>query len=157
MTLADRIVVLRAGAVEQVGSPAALYADPANMFVAGFIGSPRMNFLRAEATGTGAVRLPDFGGAAIPVSVPLAPGREVRLGLRPEHFRAGGPVALAVPVDMVENLGTTAYAYRRTGGEGGLTVELADPAAAREGAVMEARFDPARALLFDPASGARLR
>jgi lactose/L-arabinose transport system ATP-binding protein len=94
MTLADRIVVLRAGRVEQVGAPLELYNDPANQFVAGFIGSPRMNFLAAESLGSAGgptrFRLVNQGGAeiALPLSASLPPGTPAVVGIRPEHFAA---------------------------------------------------------------------
>jgi ABC-type sugar transport systems, ATPase components len=91
MTMADKIVVLQAGLVEQVGSPLELYHHPSNLFVAGFIGSPTMNFLKTEVRATQAdsvtVGLP--GGSSI--SVPVKPGKcrtgdKVTLGVRPEHL-----------------------------------------------------------------------
>src|SRR5690606_8747034 len=88
MTLADRIVVLRAGQVEQVGTPLELYDNPDNLFVAGFIGSPRMNFIRAQAQSDGTITLPDFENAAVPVTLKqsLPPGDDLLIGIRPEHF-----------------------------------------------------------------------
>ncbi|MGN6549238.1 MAG: ABC transporter ATP-binding protein, partial [Pararhizobium sp.] len=93
MTLADKIVVLRSGRVEQVGSPLKLYDDPDNMFVAGFLGSPRINFLKAVVApsdgGKLVVTLPEFGGIAVPMEITgnhPAPGTELALGIRPEHL-----------------------------------------------------------------------
>ena len=83
MTLADKIVVMRAGKVEQAGTPDELYDDPANLFVAGFIGSPRMNFLRGKAT-SGSIVL-DAGG-----TVAGTGSGDVQFGIRPEHFEIGG-------------------------------------------------------------------
>ncbi len=92
MTMADKIVVLRAGAVEQVGSPLELYNEPANQFVAGFIGSPRMNFLDGRVAGPCAegalVEVPGVGALHAPAR--LAAGAPVTLGIRPEHIRLGG-------------------------------------------------------------------
>jgi lactose/L-arabinose transport system ATP-binding protein len=88
MTLADRIVVLRAGRVEQVGRPTDLYDDPDNLFVAGFIGSPRMNFLPAIASGPASVRV---AGLDLPVpglSAALQPEQPLQFGIRPEHLTA---------------------------------------------------------------------
>jgi multiple sugar transport system ATP-binding protein len=125
MTLADRIVVLNAGRVEQVGSPLELYEHPRNMFVAGFIGSPRMNMVPATVDsvrpGNVTVKLP--GGAALPVPVTdgagLAQGTKVTLGIRPEDMappeRADAP--LAGKVLVVERLGSESYVYVRTEGE----------------------------------------
>ena len=100
MTLADKIVVLRAGLIEQVGAPLELYDNPANTFVAGFIGSPRMNFFEGRVVGgEGArcvVELSGFSGASIAVALggPLpAVGTEVSVGIRPEHFGDDGDSA----------------------------------------------------------------
>ncbi|MHA6297227.1 ABC transporter ATP-binding protein [Devosia sp. CAU 1758] len=104
MTLADTIVVLRNGVVEQCGSPMELYHRPANMFVAGFIGSPKMNFVSAAL-------VPGSAGAST-------------IGVRPEHLevRAGGP--LRAQVKTVENLGSVSYAYAALDDGTLLTVEL---------------------------------
>ena len=89
MTMADRIVVLRAGRVEQVGPPLELYNHPANQFVAGFIGSPRMNFLPGRAVSGGTVEVDGVG--LIPrARARLQPGMSVvTLGIRPEHIAGG--------------------------------------------------------------------
>ena len=117
MTLADRIVVLNAGRVEQVGAPLDLYHRPANLFVAGFIGSPRMNFLPGVVEGGegGGCRLAD--GTLVPLPPGrAAPGARVTLGIRPEHL-VEGPAdgALEGRVDFVEQLGETHLLYVRTG------------------------------------------
>jgi len=117
MTLADRIVVLQAGCIEQVGSPMTLYEHPSNLFVAGFIGSPGMNVVDAvvvEAEARGAtVRL--GGGEIIRCAVDASgakAGDKVRLGVRPEHLRAGvADNALHTTVTFVESLGSMTYAY----------------------------------------------
>jgi lactose/L-arabinose transport system ATP-binding protein len=164
MTLADKIVVLRLGSVEQVGSPLQLYHDPDNVFVAGFIGSPKMNFLRARVIGhaNAAVRLslPDFDNVEVPMAlegdVPAA-GAELSLGVRPEHFDRDGPVRLRTRIDVIENLGGASYAYARAEQEQPLIVELDDAGGVVEGGAIETGFDPAKAFLFDPRSGRRLR
>jgi lactose/L-arabinose transport system ATP-binding protein len=164
MTLADKIVVLRQGRVEQVGSPLELYHDPDNIFVAGFIGSPKMNFLRAKVAGhaNGKLRLslPDYDGAEVPLAVksdaPSA-GTELSLGVRPEHFDPAGPVRLRTRIDVIENLGGASYAYARAEQEQPLTIELRDAGGIAEGSVMETGFDPGDAFLFDPATGRRIR
>lgn len=117
MTLADRIVVLNAGVIEQVGAPMELYEHPCNLFVAGFIGSPGMNFIDAvvvEASAAGAtVKL--GGGESIRCAVDAGrarPGDKVKLGVRPEHLHAGvAHNALATTVTFVESLGSMTYAY----------------------------------------------
>ena len=117
MTLADRIVVLQAGVIEQVGAPMELYEHPCNLFVAGFIGSPGMNIIEAtleQASASGAtVRL--RGGETIRCAVDASaakPGDPVKLGVRPEHLRAGvSDNALQTTVTFVESLGSMTYAY----------------------------------------------
>jgi lactose/L-arabinose transport system ATP-binding protein len=155
MTLADKIVVLRDGSIAQTGSPLQLYDDPDNLFVAGFIGSPKMNFLGGVVEGNG-VRLPDHGNQVIPVSAKVAPGTAVTVGIRPEHFKAGGAAKLDLTVEMVEHLGAEAYAYARFGKGELLTVATQNDRAIKAGDLLSAQFEPARALLFDTA-GQRLR
>jgi ABC-type sugar transport system ATPase subunit len=123
MTMADKIVVLRDGRVEQIGSPLDLYTSPANQFVAGFIGSPRMNFLKARviasSQSTAQVSVPDAPDHMLQIplrhSVSVVPGQDVTIGIRPEHF-LGVPTGpgLEVRIDVIENLGGIAYAYGRT-------------------------------------------
>ena len=164
MTLADKIVVLRSGKVEQVGSPLHLYDDPDNSFVAGFIGSPRMNFLQAvvEASDgdTLTVRLTDMGEAIVPMKIksPHPPkGAKLSLGIRPEHFDPAGAVRIETPVDVIENLGGSSFAYSRSEEELPLTIELKGNRDAREGDILKTGFDPAQAFLFDAGTGLRLR
>ncbi len=115
MTLADRIVVLNAGRVEQVGAPLDLYHRPVNRFVAGFIGSPAMNFLAVTAVSEGAVVLPGGPALRIPMDRLPAPGTSVTLGVRPEHVGVGdGGMSAAV------------LAVERLGGETHCHVGLAD-------------------------------
>jgi lactose/L-arabinose transport system ATP-binding protein len=151
MTLADKIVVLRGGRVEQAGSPQALYDDPASLFVAGFIGSPRMNFLRGRAGEDGLV-LED--GPVIPMNVPER--GEVRVGIRPEHLVIGGDPGLEVRVDVVENLGGTRFIYGATRSGEDVIVEARDHAGIRAGETIVVAFQPGRALAFSPV-GERLR
>jgi multiple sugar transport system ATP-binding protein len=112
MTMADRIVVMKSGVIQQVGSPEEVYEAPANMFVAGFIGSPAMNFLPVEADGR-ALRLKDgrkIGAASAAGFGALkeAAPKNIVLGIRPEHFNVvdGNADALAVTVELVEPLGS---------------------------------------------------
>ncbi len=111
MTMADKIVVLQAGRVEQVGSPLELYHHPANVFVAGFIGSPRMNLLpaRVQAVGLAGVTLALVSGAEL--TVPVVPGSvragdTVTLGVRPEHMRVDPSGPITGEVRLVERLGS---------------------------------------------------
>jgi multiple sugar transport system ATP-binding protein len=110
MTLADRIVAMHAGVVQQVGSPLELYDRPANLFVAGFIGSPAMNFLSAryeEQDGTAAVRLSDGTSVALPSRYRIEDGAAVTLGIRPEHvaMSAVAQGGLRATVDLIEPTG----------------------------------------------------
>jgi multiple sugar transport system ATP-binding protein len=131
MTLADRIVVLSAGKIEQVGSPLELYEHPDNLFVAGFIGSPRMNFIEAELVeGDAAYATVKLGtGALIRCDVKAGAaktGDKVTLGVRPEHLVAGVPEnSIETSVTFVESLGSTTHAYcAYPGVEEALTCEL---------------------------------
>jgi len=158
MTLADKIVVLRAGRIEQVGAPLELYENPDNAFVAGFIGSPRMNFVPATVKSaqrdTAVVSAPGAGLPELAVTTRGAPpkvGTEVSLGIRPEHFVAasGATAALAGKVTLVERLGGVAYAHAQLDDGSAITVESRD--AHEFSAGMMGRFgpDPRRAYLFD--------
>ena len=109
MTLADRIVVFRAGNIEQVGTPLELYRNPVNTFVAGFIGSPAMNFVAAHAE-TGTVRLGAESGASAPCTTALGDG-PVTLGLRPEHLERCPGGALAGTVQVFEHLGGESFVH----------------------------------------------
>ena len=159
MTLADKIVVLRDGTVAQVGTPLQLYDDPDNLFVAGFIGSPKMNFLPGViGNGGKTVRLPEHGNLEIALSgfgSPLSDGTSVTVGLRPGHF-GGGPAKLDLEIEMVEQLGVETFVYARRGKGEVITVATHDRRDLKAGAKLEAHFDPAAALLFD-ADGQRIR
>jgi lactose/L-arabinose transport system ATP-binding protein len=155
MTLADKIVVLRDGSIAQVGSPLKLYDDPDNLFVAGFIGSPKMNFLKGIVDGS-TVRLPDHGNQTIPFAAKAANGTEVTVGLRPEHFKAGGASRLDLNVEMIEHLGSETYAYARFGSGELLTIATQNDRNLKAGDALSAAFDPAKVLFFDGA-GQRLR
>ena len=158
MTLADRIVVLRAGRIEQVGAPMDLYRDPANAFVAGFIGSPRMNFLPATVRRDGALLRVGLGGTPLvftPRGTPPPDGAPVQIGIRPEHM-TGGALPLSVTAEVVERLGATGYVYGRLPDGAGVVAQIdpAGPVPAR-GAQVRVFMDPAAAFLFD-ASGVRI-
>jgi lactose/L-arabinose transport system ATP-binding protein len=160
MTLADKIVVLRDGAVAQVGTPLNLYDDPDNLFVAGFIGSPKMNFLPGivEKGGT-IVRLPAHGNHEIPlarlVGVPLD-GTAVTVGLRPGHFNTGGSAELHLTIEVVEHLGLETFVYARQGKGELITIATQDGRELKGGQPFAAHFDPASVLLFD-SDGLRIR
>ena len=165
MTLADRIVVLNAGRIEQIGRPLDLYADPDSKFVAGFVGSPKMNFMAAEVIGSGGagitVELVNQGRArmVLPLRGELPQKTTpVVIGVRPEHFgRAGeGDCDISVKVDVAENLGSTSFAYANTLSGEELVIER-DPAARDTGSgSLTVSIPAARAYAFDGA-GKRLR
>ena len=121
MTLADKIVILRDGLIEQVGAPQTLYKDPDNMFVGRFIGSPKMNFLDGRITGgtgkSAEVTLDAYPGIKLSLARARPQTRGDRQCLcwhqRPEHFAAAGEVTIEGGVEVVENLGSTSYAYGR--------------------------------------------
>ena len=154
MTMADKIVVLRAGNIEQVGAPMDLYRDPDNRFVAGFIGSPSMNFLGGVVNG-GAVEVPSLNSiVSVPVTLP-SEGTSVILGVRPEHLEIVDGDAQTV--ELTEALGGVSYAYLgNTNGEKIIVEERGDERA-REGSRVGLRFDPARAYLFDAQTEQRIR
>jgi lactose/L-arabinose transport system ATP-binding protein len=154
MTMADRIVVLRAGRIEQIGTPIELYQNPDNAFVAGFIGSPRMNFLRATAQPGGRLAV---GGIEIEsrAQSPLEPGRMLQLGIRPEHLDEAGGLALEAIVDFVEMLGSTSYVHATLpSGETLIAERRGVPP--RAGERIPLRFAPASIRLFAD-DGSRLR
>ncbi|MEM7299997.1 MAG: sn-glycerol-3-phosphate ABC transporter ATP-binding protein UgpC [Pseudomonadota bacterium] len=164
MTLADKIVVLRAGLVEQVGSPIELYDNPDNVFVAGFIGSPRMNFFNANVEssegGKVVLDLPQFSGTKVEFELKESQpkvGASLLLGIRPEHFDPDGEVALEADIDVVENLGGTIYAYSRGIGEEPMTIDIGDDRSVKAGSRYKTGFSRSRALLFDAESQQRLR
>jgi len=158
MTLADKIVVLRAGRIEQIGSPLELYDDPDNLFVAGFLGSPKMNFFPATI-GDGSVAKLDHYPTSIDLAVgqPPARGHKVIVGYRPEHFAAKGKAALSLGIDAVEHLGSTTFAYARQAGGEPIAIELREGRAAKTGEALTTYFDPKHVRLFDGTTGNRIR
>jgi multiple sugar transport system ATP-binding protein len=122
MTLADRIVVLRAGEVEQVGTPLELYNGPVNQFVAGFIGSPRMSFLAARIASVtgGRIEATLHDGQAIAFErgerAPPAPGETVMIGVRPQQLALGdGPGSMGARIILVEQLGAETVVHAMAG------------------------------------------
>nr|WP_067288943.1 sn-glycerol-3-phosphate ABC transporter ATP-binding protein UgpC [Marinobacterium profundum] len=156
MTLADKIVVLRAGNIEQVGSPLHLYDDPDNKFVAGFIGSPGMNFLEGVVQGQG-VRVPALADRIIETAVGLpAQGTAVTVGVRPQTMMlesGTGPLK----IDIAEELGGVSYIYLNAPTGERLVVEARGKSMARSGSSANVQFAPEDALFFDAKSEKRLR
>jgi ABC-type sugar transport system ATPase subunit len=163
MTLADKIVVLRGGGIEQVGRPMDLYTDPVNAFVAGFIGSPQMNFVNAWVVSSSRdcwlIEAPLLGGARFavgPRNGGIYTGAEVTLGFRPEHVTVNGPTpSIAGHIEVVERLGNVSYLYVRCEGGGRVTLEQRSVTSARNGESIQFGVDPQRLLIFD-SSGRRL-
>jgi len=163
MTLADKIVVLRAGKIEQVGAPMHLYNDPNNMFVGGFIGSPKMNFLQAKVTESNAhsvlVQLHDYNSEPfeVPCKADLQPGSTLSVGIRPEHFSVAGSHQLTSHIDVIENLGGVSYGYAGVDSAEPLTIALDEKQVADAKGEFVASFEAARVFLFDKDSEHRIR
>jgi multiple sugar transport system ATP-binding protein len=148
MTLADKIVVLDHGAIQQVGTPMELYENPANLFVAQFIGSPKMNVMAAGVTAGGVA----ITGTPGTVALPKPPPGIAEIGVRPEHISLlpAGQGDLPGTVDVVERLGSDTYAYVVVDNVGVLTVRIVGNAAETAvGQEVGLKFDPARVHLFD--------
>jgi multiple sugar transport system ATP-binding protein len=157
MTMADRIVVMRAGKIEQIGTPLDIYDNPANSFVGGFIGSPSMNFVDgAVVEQGGAVALRDVSGTLWPLDDAARAyiGRAVQIGIRPEHVRidAGG---IPAEVTSIEPTGSETHLQVQVGGQS-LVVVVHDRFAAEPGATIAIMADKARITLFDAETGVRL-
>lgn len=153
MTLADKIVVLRAGRVEQVGKPLDLYNNPDNRFVAGFIGSPAMNFVAGVAE-AGAVTTKGLAqSVASKIALPGA-GAEVTVGLRPQHLKIGKGDTHRV--ELTEALGGVSYVHLTAPSGEKLIVESHDQVSLAPGAMVGISFDAKDAMLFDK-DGQRLR
>ena len=156
MTLADKIVVLRAGYIEQVGSPMQLYQDPDNKFVAGFIGSPSTNFLNGKVS-NGKVVVAALGDMAIETSVALpAEGSDVTVGLRPQNLSVRAAES-PIKIDIRERLGGVAYDYLTTPTGERIVVETRGDEAIPASTGVALEFEPATAMFFDAKTEARLR
>src|SRR5215475_724110 len=153
MTMADQIVVMNAGKVEQIGAPLALYDRPANVFVAGFIGSPAMNFLEGTLAGR-AIRV---GGVSLPIAGEGAP-RETSaiLGIRPEHIEITDDptVPLEARVDLIEPMGVTTLVHASLAGSDLKILCLDRPRWAPDSSV-RLRLPAAKLHLFDAATQRR--
>ena len=157
MTMADRIVVMRDGMIEQVGSPMDLYRYPRNLFVAGFIGSPRMNFLQAQ------VRHSDSTGVTFAVGETLVhvqhihdlasrlqPGEAVTLGARPEHITLVQAAGLPAQVQIVEHLGAESYLYLSTASGEPVTVKVNGETTLQADQQVHLQLNPASLHIFSP-------
>jgi multiple sugar transport system ATP-binding protein len=155
MTLADKIVVLNDGRVEQAGPPLELYRRPANRFVAGFIGSPQMNFLPATVTARHDVGVEiALGGETLTLSGDHAvgAGERVTLGIRPEHVRMSDGAAantIAFRVGMIEELGESRLLHGTVGGDASMTVRDHHDGGIARGEEIGIEIPADLALLFD--------
>jgi lactose/L-arabinose transport system ATP-binding protein len=156
MTLADKIVVLRAGQVEQVGRPIDLYEDPDNLFVAGFIGSPKMNFVPAavQTVGNGQATVIATSLGPTPIAVRLRggaakPGEDATLGFRPEHTEIGDDGAVGGRVRVVEQLGSVSYVYADAAGGAAVTLEQRRHSGLTPGQAVRFSLEADRLFLFD--------
>ena len=155
MTLADKIVVLRLGRIEQVGAPMDLYRDPDNKFVAGFIGSPAMNFLDGDIKG-GDVTVPALG-MTVPTGLgAVHSGHAAHVGMRPEHLTID-PAGDMIEVEMTESLGGVSYAYLRADNGEKMVVEERGDIRSKAGDRVGLSIDPGRVMLFDAKTEDRLR
>ena len=149
MTMADRIVVLRDGLVEQVGTPLDLYRRPANRFVAQFIGSPKMNFFDVTvgpaSDGSEVAVAADWGGGS--VVLPLEASGPMTLGVRPEHLVVDPDGPISGAVSLVEQLGEYALVHLDAPA-GAMTVKLPDAEGVQMGDILRLGFDQSRAHLF---------
>jgi multiple sugar transport system ATP-binding protein len=155
MTMADKIVVMHDGRVEQIGAPLELYDSPANLFVAGFIGSPAMNMLQGRIDPEDRRRFVTEDGVALPIGKPLAgaPRDGAIYGLRPESLRLGGDVPLTI--EVVEPTGSETHVVGRLGGAEVVGV-FRDRVSAKPGERIGVSVDASATHLFDAASGSRI-
>ena len=175
ITMADRVAVMRDGHLQQLDAPAALYDDPVNLFVAGFIGSPAMNVVTASLNGADGRVTASFGEhrLVVPEAVldrrpgarrVLTAGGQVTLGIRPEDIEdaefvagAGPDELLEVTVDLAEPLGAETIAHFDVGSDAPFTARLSPRTAVRAGRRVKLAVDVERLHLFDPVSGDSLR
>ncbi len=156
MTLADKIVVLRAGRIEQVGAPLDLYRDPDNKFVAGFIGSPAMNFVTATVQPDGTAQSDGLAATvAVPAQMPPA-GAKVTLGLRPQYLEIDA-TGTTHRVEMTEALGGVSFLHLSAANGEKLVIEAKGDTVIKSGTMVGVRFDAANLLAFDVDSEKRLR
>ncbi|MEV8466878.1 sn-glycerol-3-phosphate ABC transporter ATP-binding protein UgpC [Fluviibacterium sp. DFM31] len=156
MTLADKIVVLRDGRIEQVGAPMDLYRDPDTRFVAGFIGSPAMNFMTASVVSPTSMSVPALGTTLSPGFALPGNAGTVTVGLRPEAITLD-PAGDSHRIELVEALGGVSYAYISAPDGTQMTVEDRGEMRAEAGQRVGLRFDPQHLMGFDAETETRLR
>lgn len=159
MTLADRIVVMRSGLIEQIGSPAELYERPVNQFVAGFLGSPQMNFLSGQVVANDdgrALELASGERLALPPGATEI-GAPLTIGVRPEHWRTDANQGLQLRADFIERLGSSVNIHLQRAMRGeeadppAVVWHHVEPARVSEGELVHLLPDPAHIHLFDAA------
>ena len=164
MTLADRIVLMREGVMEQIGAPLDLYERPASQFVAGFLGSPKINFIAGEIVQSGAssaLRLTDGETIALPQTAAHWP-KKVVLGIRPQHLgrkdaaSKSDDIGLSRVIDLIQPTGSRTYITVRVGGVD-VIAETDSTEPGRVGEVIDLSFALSHAVFFDPATGRALR
>jgi len=156
MTMADKIVVMHDGLVEQIGAPLELYDRPNNMFVAGFIGSPAMNFLKGRVRHNGSTLFEGPGAVHLPLAARShkLDGRPVIYGIRPEHFMLADDGAEAI-IQVVEPTGSEIQVAAKLGGEEIIAV-FRERHQFKPGDAVRLRPDPNLAHLFDETTGHRI-
>lgn len=157
MTMADHVVVMRQGVIEQQGPPLELYDRPVNKFVAGFIGSPAMNFIPAKVGADGRSLVFELGNPqVVSLDRPLPTASKLIVGLRPEHIRLvqEADAQIRLPVGVVESTGSMTYITSATTPE--INVVVTDRQPLRSGEMMSLGFDPAHLHLFDADSERRI-
>jgi multiple sugar transport system ATP-binding protein len=150
MTLATRIVVMRGGRIQQVGAPAEVYERPANLFVAGFLGAPAMNFIHGALDASGR-----FAAGELAIDMPATGARAAVLGIRPEHIAIAPDAPLAGTVTLVEPMGNHQIVWIDAGGLL-LSAMVHDNRAFVLGEAIRFAVDAERASLFDPQSEERI-
>ena len=153
MTMADKIVVMNGGHVEQIGAPLELYDRPANLFVAGFIGSPAMNFVKGRLDGG---RFQSEEGTALPLPPKGGPadGKPMIYGIRPEHFVLN-PEGLPAKVHVIEPTGSETQVMAEFAGTS-IIAAFRERVAAKPGETIRIAPDPSLVHLFDAGTGARV-
>jgi multiple sugar transport system ATP-binding protein len=156
MTLGSRIAVLKGGEIQQLAAPMTLYRDPANLFVAGFIGSPAINEIEAVATAAHSVRMLGDADFQLPLATPLQVGQKLMTGIRPEHLRLDSGGTLRGVMTVLEPTGAEDF-VRCAIGQQELNMRISGHHDFAVGETLSLSVDPAHILLFDPETGKRIR
>ena len=157
MTMADKIVVMHDGIVEQIGEPLDLYDQPQNLFVAGFIGSPAMNFVKGKIAVNGKASFVTDGGVKLPIGKAPAgsDGQPAVYGIRPEHFVIDSSAGVPVEVAVIEPTGSETQVFARMDGQDIVGI-FRERISVEPGQTIPLAPDPAHVHLFDSETGRRL-